>query len=163
MKIIRIIIYCFLILGSACGQTFYFGNDLTYINEIEDCGVVYKEQKLPKDPYRIFADHGGNLVRLRLWKDPSWYKNLNSGKMYSDFEDVARSIKRAHQNNMEVLLDFHLSDNWADPSKQLVMEIRIPLALQIPWRCWGSGITLQMSKDLLPIFRWITGCLFYMT
>ena len=147
MKIIRITIYCFFILGSAYGQPFYFGNDLSYVNEMEDCGVVYKEQLVPKDPYRIFADHGGNLVRLRIWKDPSWYKNLNSGKLYSDFNDVARSINRAHQNNMEVLLDFHLSDNWADPSKQLV-----PLA-------WEPVVqNLPVLKDSL--YRYIYATLF---
>lgn len=87
---------------------------------MEDCGVVYKENGQPKDPYSIFADHGCNLVRLRLWHTPYWYDSLNAGKRYSDFNDVKKSIQRAKANGMQVLLDFHLSDNWADPSKQRV-------------------------------------------
>ncbi len=99
-------------------QSFYFGADLSYVNEMQDCGVVYKENNTPQDPYRLFAAHGCNLVRLRLWHNPSWYDNLNSGKRYSDLQDVKRSIRRAKEAGMQVLLNFHLSDNWADPNKQ---------------------------------------------
>lgn len=100
-------------------QPFYFGADMSYVNEMEDCGVTYYEDGQAKDPYRIFAGHGCNLVRLRLWHTPAWYDSLNQGKRYSDLADVKRASARAKQNNMQVLLDFHLSDNWADPSKQL--------------------------------------------
>lgn len=129
---IRSITIALLLFGSAQGQSFYFGNDLSYVNEMEVCGVIYKEHQVPKDPYRIFSDHGGNLVRLRLWKEPSWYTALNSGKLYSDLNDVARSIKRAHDHKMAVLLDFHLSDNWADPSKQLVPLAWEPVVNNLP-------------------------------
>lgn len=105
---------------SLTAQNFYKGADLSYINELEDCGVIYKENNQPKDPYQIFADHHTNLVRLRLWHTPSWYDNLNEGKRYADLTDVKKSIQRAKAAGMEVLLDFHLSDNWADPSKQII-------------------------------------------
>lgn len=110
----------FFLATNLSAQTFYQGADLSYINEMEDCGVVYKENKVAKDPYKIFADHNCSLVRLRLWHSPSWYDTLNEGKRYSDLNDVKKSIKRAKMENMQVLLDFHLSDNWADPSKQVI-------------------------------------------
>lgn len=103
-----------------CGQNFYFGADLSYVNEMENCEVSYTENQIIKDPYSIFSDNGCNLVRLRLWHTPSWYDNLNDGKRFSDLNDVKMSIAKSKQNNLNVLLDFHLSDNWADPSKQLV-------------------------------------------
>ena len=34
-------------------QTFYFGNDLSYVNMMEDCGAVFKEGGVPKDVYQI--------------------------------------------------------------------------------------------------------------
>ena len=108
-------------------QTFYLGADLSYVNELEDCGVVYKENQVAKDPYQVFSEYGCNLVRLRLWHTPSWYDTLNSGNRYSDLKDVKLSIARAKQNNMHTLLDFHLSDNWADPSKQLVPKAWLPV------------------------------------
>ncbi len=119
-------------------QNFYFGADLSYVNEMEDCGVVYKENGAPKDPYQIFSDNGCNLVRLRLWHTPTWYDNLNAGNRYSDFQDVKKSIMRAKAAGMHVLLDFHLSDNWADPSKQ-----RVPAA----WE--GVVDNLPLLKDSL--------------
>ena len=66
---------------------------------------------LSKDPYTIFKEAGTNLVRIRLWHNPTWTN-------YSNFEDVKKSIQRAKAQGMEVLLDFHYSDTWADPNKQ---------------------------------------------
>jgi arabinogalactan endo-1,4-beta-galactosidase len=104
----------------AYGQPFYFGADLSYINEMEACGAEYKVNGEVMDPYFIFKDQGCNLVRLRLWHTPAWYDQLNLGNRYSDLEDVAASIARAKALGMDVLLDFHLSDTWADPGHQVV-------------------------------------------
>jgi arabinogalactan endo-1,4-beta-galactosidase len=103
-------------------EGFLFGADLSYVNEMEDCGVVYRENGVPKDPYQIFADHNCGIVRLRLWHTPAWYDTLNAGQRYSDLPDLKRSIRRAKEAGMKVLLDFHLSDTWADPSRQLAPE-----------------------------------------
>lgn len=113
-------------------DVFYFGADLSYVNEMEDCGVVYKEKGAAKDPYRIFADNNCNLVRLRLWHTPSWYDTLNAGKRYSDYEDVKKSIQRAKAAGMDVLLDFHLSDFWADPQRQWVPKAWEPVVDNLP-------------------------------
>lgn len=110
----------FFIFFSGYGQTFYYGADISYTNEMEDCGAVFKENDKAVDPFNYFGQSGCNLIRLRLWHNPSWYKTLNKGKLYSDLSDVTKSIKRAKAANMKVLLDFHLSDTWADPSRQLV-------------------------------------------
>ncbi|MEM7514720.1 MAG: glycosyl hydrolase 53 family protein, partial [Bacteroidota bacterium] len=115
-----------------CGQDFWFGADQSYVNEMEDCGAVFKENGEAKDVYQIYADHGNNLVRLRLWHTPSWYDGLNSGQRYSDLQDVKKSIRRVKEQNMDVLLDFHLSDNWADPSKQVVPAAWLAVVDNLP-------------------------------
>lgn len=107
-------------IGKFNAQSFFVGADQSYVNEMEDCGVTYTEDGTPKDVHEIFYDHGCNLVRLRLWHTPSWYDELNHGARYSDLDDVKKSIRRVKGHGMKVLLNFHLSDNWADPSKQLV-------------------------------------------
>jgi arabinogalactan endo-1,4-beta-galactosidase len=123
---------------STTAQSFLFGADLSYVNEMEDCGVVYKENGAAKDPYQLFADHNCGIVRLRLWHTPAWYDGLNAGQRYSDFEDVKKSIQRAKTAGMKVLLDFHLSDDWADPNKQ-----RVPSA-------WDGVVDdLPLLKDSL--------------
>ena len=79
------------------GQTFYRGADLSYVNEMQDCGVVYKKDGKSIDPYSLFAEEGCQLVRLRLWHNPSWYSAINQGKIYSNTQDVTKSISRARQ------------------------------------------------------------------
>ncbi|MFM7400279.1 MAG: glycosyl hydrolase 53 family protein, partial [Bacteroidota bacterium] len=108
-----------LCLNLSAQTTLFVGADLSYVNEMEDCGVVYRENGAAKDVYRIFSDNGCNLVRLRLWHTPSWYDTLNTGKRYSDYNDVKKSVLRSKAAGMKVLLDFHLSDFWADPGRQL--------------------------------------------
>jgi arabinogalactan endo-1,4-beta-galactosidase len=137
-------------------QPFFFGADLSYVNEMEDCGVIYKENGAAKDPYQIFADHNCNLVRLRLWHTPSWYDALNSGKRYSDFQDVRKSIMRARSLGMKVLLDFHLSDTWADPGRQLAPSAwlgvvdNLPLLKDSLYNYISQTLLALNSEGLLP-------------
>lgn len=91
---------------------FYLGADLSYVNEMEDCGATYKNKSGNElDPYKIFSEAGTNLVRVRLWHNAGWTE-------YSDFEDAKKTISRAKAEGMDVLLDFHYSDDWADPARQ---------------------------------------------
>jgi arabinogalactan endo-1,4-beta-galactosidase len=111
---------------SYSASRFVMGADLSYINQIEDHGGVYKDSGLVEDPYEIFRQHGCNVVRLRLFHTPTWTKELYGAEgtqMYNDFEDVRKSIQRAKNAGMQVCLDFHYSDSWADPSKQVVPKV----------------------------------------
>lgn len=93
-------------------EGFYFGADLSYVNEMEDCGAEYFDRSGDqKDPFQIFAEEGINLARFRLWHNPQWTE-------YSTYEDVKKSIRRSKDLEIPVLLDFHYSDDWADPAKQ---------------------------------------------
>ncbi|WP_085341076.1 glycoside hydrolase family 53 protein [Aquidulcibacter paucihalophilus] len=98
---------------AATNPDFYFGADLSYVNEMEDCGAVFRQGGKRVDPYHLFADTGHNLVRLRLWNNPDW-------TTYSHFDDVRRSMRRAKASGQKVLLDFHYSDDWADGDKQWI-------------------------------------------
>jgi arabinogalactan endo-1,4-beta-galactosidase len=97
----------------AQAHEFLFGADLSYANEMDDCGAVYRDAGTAKDVYAVFKDHGTNLVRIRLWNNPTWTK-------YGNLADVERSIRRAKAQGLKVLLDFHYSDDWADADKQIV-------------------------------------------
>lgn len=94
----------------------YLGADLSYVNEMEDCGAVYRSRGKTVDPFALLAREGGNIVRVRIWNDARWTR-------YSDLADVTKTIRRAKAAGMQVLLDFHYSDDWADGDKQ-----RVPMA-----------------------------------
>lgn len=113
MRALFIALVCALFATNARAEHFYFGADLSYVNEMEDCGAQYRMDGAVRDPYEIFRDTGHNLVRIRLWHTPDWTN-------YSTLDDVKRSIRRARAAGMQVLLDFHYSDDWADGEKQWI-------------------------------------------
>jgi len=66
---------------------YYLGADLSYVNEMEDCGGVYREGGKPSDPFVLLKSRGANLVRVRLWNDATWTR-------YSNLADVKKTIRR---------------------------------------------------------------------
>jgi len=90
----------------------YLGVDISYANEMEDCGAVYRSGAKAVEPYAFFKSAGANVARIRIWNDPDWTP-------YSNLKDVKRSIRKARQAGLRVLLDFHYSDDWADGDKQI--------------------------------------------
>lgn len=100
--------------------SFVMGVDLSYVNQVEDHGGIYRENGAVVDPFEVLSNHGANAVRLRLWHNPDWVFGLYDHEvpLYSGFDDVAKSIARAKDAGMQVLLDFHYSDVWADPGHQ---------------------------------------------
>ncbi|MFZ6011967.1 MAG: glycoside hydrolase family 53 protein [Bacteroidota bacterium] len=137
---------------------FYFGADLSYVNQVLDHGGVYKDQQLVTNPYQIFKDHGANLVRFRLWHNPEWTKEVygNDGEqLYNDLYDVERAIRLSHEQGMSVLLDFHFSDRWADPGKQEIPKAwsaitSLSVLQDSVYRYTHRVLTYLKSKDLMP-------------
>ncbi|HSC67838.1 MAG TPA: arabinogalactan endo-1,4-beta-galactosidase [Cellvibrio sp.] len=99
--------------AAANEKPFYVGADLSYVNEMEDCGATYYSEGKKQDPFTLFAQKGADIVRVRLWHNADWTK-------YSDLADVSKTLQRAKDNNMKTLLDFHYSDTWTDPEKQFI-------------------------------------------
>lgn len=97
---------------------FFFGADLSYANEMEDCGATYRVNGEAQDVFALLAAQGANLVRARLWHNPTW-------TAYSTLTDVEKTFRRAQTAGMNTLLTIHYSDDWADPGQQ-----RVPAAWQ---------------------------------
>jgi len=109
-KLLLLLIFIYSVV-SAFSQEYLNGADLSYTNEMEDWGAVFNENDTIKDIYSIFKQHGATVIRFRLWHTPK--------TVYGSFQDVMKGIERAKAAGFKVLLDFHYSDTWADPSKQL--------------------------------------------
>ena len=71
--------------------------------------------------YKTLADFGVNWVRLRVWNNPQ-NGNIVSGSPAgkSDKATVVAQAVEAKKAGLKVLLDFHYSDYWADPGKQVI-------------------------------------------
>ncbi len=113
---------------------FIMGADLSYVNQILDHGGLYRDSASVEDPYLIFNQYGANMIRFRLFHNPVWTKEVYTpagDQMYNDFNDVKLGIQRAKENGMQVCLDFHYSDSWADPGKQVIPQAWKSLALPV--------------------------------
>ncbi len=100
---------------------FYYGADLSYVNQIVDHGGIFKDSGNVEPPFKTFKQYGTKVVRFRIWHNPVWTKEVygvSGTQLYNDLQDVEKSIKSAKDQGLEVLLDFHYSDSWADPGKQ---------------------------------------------
>lgn len=121
-----------IVLGTAQGQAdgigaggkaapgasrFLLGADLSLLQHLEDRGVRYKEAGQAKDALRLFKDHGCNCVRLRLFVSPDGTRGQVNTLGYT--LKLARRVKQA---GLQLMLDLHYSDHWADPAHQRIPD-----------------------------------------
>jgi len=89
---------------------FMKGVDLSMLKQVEDNGALFYENGNQIDPIQEFNSKGINTVRLKIWHNPL----LN----YNNLESVLEIAERVKDAELDLLLDFHYSDTWADPSSQ---------------------------------------------
>ena len=95
--------------------SFAKGADISWLPQMEAAGYkFYNDAGAEEDCFKILKDHGINSIRLRTFVDPS--NDPFSGHC-SKAETVAMAV-RAQKSGMRIMIDFHYSDSWADPSKQ---------------------------------------------
>lgn len=101
-------------------EDFIFGMDVSSVLSLEAAGVKYYDYDgTERDLFELLAENGVNYIRVRVWVDP-FDKNGNGYGGGNCDINVAREIGlRATANGMKLLVDFHYSDFWADPAKQM--------------------------------------------
>ena len=98
---------------------FIRGMDVSSVISLEQSGVTYKnENGETEDLFKILSDHGVNYIRVRVWNDPYDSNGNGYGGGNSDLAKACEIGRRAARYGMKLLVDFHYSDFWADPSKQ---------------------------------------------
>jgi len=109
------------------------GADISWLPQMEASGYkFYNNQGVEEDCFKILKDHGINSIRLRTWVNPS--DDKFSGHCSKD-ETVAMAV-RAQKWGMRVMIDFHYSDTWADPGKQ------------VKPKAWEGHSFPQLLKDI---------------
>ena len=89
------------------------GADVGWLTEMEASGVkFYDDNGKETECLKLLRSLGVNSIRMRVWVNPSdgW-----NGK-----EDVIAKAWRAKQLGFRIMIDFHYSGTWADPSKQTI-------------------------------------------
>lgn len=106
----------FIILPRFSYAQFAKGADVSWLPQMEASGYSFLNDKGQKeDCLSILKKHGMNAIRLRTWVNPN--DNPQSGHCSKD-ETVAMAV-RAKKLGIDVMIDFHYSDSWADPKQQV--------------------------------------------
>lgn len=97
------------------------GADISFVLQEEAKGKKYSDGGIEKDILEILKDKKFNWIRLRLFVDPKTEKGYSKDG-FCGLEKTLEMAKRIKASGMKFLLDFHYSDNWADPGKQFIPE-----------------------------------------
>ncbi len=123
-------------------EDFIMGVDASSVIAEEESGVKYynfagEEQ----DVFATLAESGVNYVRVRVWNHPYDAQGNGYGGGNNDIEKAILIGQRCAAVGIKLLVDFHYSDFWADPGKQMV-----PLA----WK----DLDIDAKADALYRFTW---------
>lgn len=100
-------------------RKFVKGMDLSTLLELERCGARYYDKGQERDILSIMKDYDVDTIRLRLWNDPKSESGEWYGAGNNDLSETIAIGKKVTEAGFGVLLNFHYSDFWADPGKQI--------------------------------------------
>lgn len=139
-KIIAILVFVMLLALCGCGKVkvvqssdtlyvtkienlsddFIMGVDASSVISLENSGVkYYNYDGEEQDVFLTLAQSGVNYIRVRVWNDPFDSNGNGYGGGNCDINVATEIGKRATKYGMKLLVDFHYSDFWADPGKQM--------------------------------------------
>ena len=126
--------------ADAADSRFVLGVDVSELLAQEKSGVVYYDTSgKPTDALAVLAENGVTHVRLRVWNDPFDEEGRGYGGGNINAEAAAKISARAAELGMKTLVDFHYSDFWADPSRQIAPK------------AW-AGMNLSQKKKALAAY-----------
>ena len=109
----------------APSTTFVKGADISWVTEMEaDKIPFYNASGSKMDCFELMKSLGMNIIRLRVWVNPE-----NDYGKWCDKDDVVEKAIRAKNAGMDVMIDFHYSDVFADPGKQAMPKAWKDLSL----------------------------------
>lgn len=117
MKKISTIVLLFMIGMYAHAQNISFasGADVSWCTEMEADGKkFYNENGQETEMMALLKQLGMNAVRLRVWVNPE-----NEYGPWCDKADVLEKARRAQAQGLAIMINFHYSDRFTDPSHQI--------------------------------------------
>lgn len=95
------------------------GMDASSVLVEENSGVRYYDfTGREQDVFKTLAEAGLDCIRIRVWNDPYDEDGNGYGGGNNDLNTAIILGKRITEYGMQVCIDFHYSDFWADPKRQ---------------------------------------------
>ena len=102
-------------------DNFIMGMDASSVLSLEASGVKYYNfEGAEQDVFQTLAENGVNYIRVRVWNDPFDANGNGYGGGNCNIDTALAIGQRATKYGMKLLVNFHYSDFWADPAKQMV-------------------------------------------
>jgi arabinogalactan endo-1,4-beta-galactosidase len=144
--VLLIVVFVGLLLCSACQKdntteakvtstndtaAFAKGADVSWVTQMEASNIrFYNSAGTATECMTLLKSLGVNSIRLRAWVNPS------GG--WCNTKDLLVKALRAKNLGMRIMIDFHYSDTWADPSDQ---------AIPVAWASLGfSALETAMTN-----------------
>ena len=124
---------------------FIFGMDVSSVLAEEASGVrYYNFAGEEQDLFAVLAESGITHIRVRVWNHPFDAEGHGYGGGNCDIGVATEIGRRATANGLKLIVDFHYSDFWADPGKQMV-----PLA-------WAG---MEIEEKTEAVYQYTRDCL----
>lgn len=95
-------------------RPFAKGADISWYTEMEADGKkFYTPNGTDSECPKVMENIGMNAIRLRVWVNPE-----NAGCRFCNTADVVAKAEVVKACGLDLMIDFHYSDLWADPSRQ---------------------------------------------
>jgi len=130
---------------AACSPSpsFRKGADIGWATEYEAAGMkFFNADGQERECTALMKELGLDAVRFRVWVDPSAHGGWNSA------EDLLVKAKRADSLGLDIMVDFHYSDFWADPKKQ-----NIPASWSGKSYEEIKGLLVEHTEDVLGMLK----------
>ena len=127
-KLFTIFTLLLTILPGVNAEQRYVGGDVSLLPEYENAGAIYKTRDGEKIEHFLPWCHqqGMNAMRVRLFVDPAAFKaahpNDYDPNACQDMGYILPLCEQIKEAGLDLMLDFHYSDTWADPAKQWTPE-----------------------------------------
>ena len=119
---------------------FIYGADVSFLRQMESKGVAFKEDGKVHPGLEILRHNGFNWVRLRIMNEPTPLPNT--------LPYTLAEAKAARALGFRLLLDFHYSDDWADPAHE-----KVPAAWAKMSHEELVSAVYQFTKETITAFR----------
>jgi arabinogalactan endo-1,4-beta-galactosidase len=106
------------------------GADISFLPELEAKGIQFSDKGKTKDAILLLKEKGFNYIRLRIFVNPAADSGYSPGKGFCDLAHTLVMAKRVKSAGLKFLLDFHYSDTWADPGKQIKPAAWVGLGIE---------------------------------
>ena len=139
-------------------ESFIRGTDVSSLISVLNSGARFKDwdgvslgesvEEQGAAFMKLLFDAGCNWIRLRVWNDPYDADGHGYGGGNNDLQSAVTMGKWATDAGIRVLIDFHYSDFWADPSRQLVPKAWEGLDIDAKAKALGDFTTDSLNTLL---------------